>query len=99
MTAESGLENREKIRAPCCIAGSGIPGARHLPDASARVERNCARSWAVRRLCLFLDEPTRGLDLLAKRDMWNLLRRLASAGVLPPVSRSSPGLLARLPVS
>jgi ABC-type multidrug transport system ATPase subunit len=27
---------------------------------------------------LFLDEPTRGLDLPAKRDMWNLLRRLAT---------------------
>jgi ABC-2 type transport system ATP-binding protein len=26
---------------------------------------------------LFLDEPTRGLDLPAKRDMWNLLRDLA----------------------
>jgi ABC-2 type transport system ATP-binding protein len=26
---------------------------------------------------LFLDEPTRGLDLPAKRGMWNLLRRLA----------------------
>jgi ABC-2 type transport system ATP-binding protein len=27
---------------------------------------------------LFLDEPTRGLDLPAKRDMWSLLRRLAA---------------------
>jgi ABC-2 type transport system ATP-binding protein len=27
---------------------------------------------------LFLDEPTRGLDLPAKRDMWTLLRRLAT---------------------
>src|SRR5579872_4437407 len=27
---------------------------------------------------LFLDEPTRGLDLPAKRDMWHLLRRLAA---------------------
>lgn len=27
---------------------------------------------------LFLDEPTRGLDLPAKRDMWALLRRLAA---------------------
>jgi ABC-2 type transport system ATP-binding protein len=27
---------------------------------------------------LFLDEPTRGLDLPAKREMWMLLRRLAS---------------------
>jgi len=26
---------------------------------------------------LFLDEPTRGLDLPAKRDMWTMLRRLA----------------------
>jgi ABC-2 type transport system ATP-binding protein len=28
---------------------------------------------------LFLDEPTRGLDLPAKRDMWKLLRRLAGS--------------------
>jgi ABC-type multidrug transport system ATPase subunit len=27
---------------------------------------------------LFLDEPTRGLDLPAKRDMWDLLRRLGA---------------------
>ena len=27
---------------------------------------------------LFLDEPTRGLDLPAKREMWNLLRRLSA---------------------
>jgi ABC-2 type transport system ATP-binding protein len=36
-----------------------------------------ARALMGRPKILFLDEPTRGLDLPAKRDMWALLRRLA----------------------
>src|ERR1700675_2321203 len=36
-----------------------------------------ARALMGRPKILFLDEPTRGLDLPAKREMWNLLRRLA----------------------
>jgi ABC-2 type transport system ATP-binding protein len=37
-----------------------------------------ARALMGRPKVLFLDEPTRGLDLPAKRDMWSLLRRLAT---------------------
>jgi ABC-2 type transport system ATP-binding protein len=47
-----------------------------LAPMKRRVE--IARALMGRPKVLFLDEPTRGLDLPAKRDMWSLLRRLAA---------------------
>ena len=56
---------------------SALVGRHHckLAELARRVE--IARALMGRPKVLFLDEPTRGLDLPAKRDMWNLLRRLA----------------------
>jgi ABC-2 type transport system ATP-binding protein len=61
-----GLDTKFRAK-PICIYSTGM---------KRRVE--IARALMGRPKVLFLDEPTRGLDLPAKRDMWNLLRRLAA---------------------
>ena len=48
----------------------------HSTGMKRRVE--IARALMGQPKVLFLDEPTRGLDLPAKRGLWNLLRRLAA---------------------
>ncbi len=54
----------------------GKPIGNYSTGMKRRVE--IARALMGHPKVLFLDEPTRGLDLPAKRDMWNLLRRLAA---------------------
>jgi ABC-type multidrug transport system ATPase subunit len=58
------------------------PGFRHklIATYSTGMKRRVeiARALMGGPKVLFLDEPTRGLDLPAKRDMWSLLRRLAA---------------------
>jgi ABC-2 type transport system ATP-binding protein len=49
---------------------------RYSTGMKRRVE--IARALMGRPKVLFLDEPTRGLDLPAKREMWGLLRSLAA---------------------
>jgi ABC-2 type transport system ATP-binding protein len=57
------------------VAFRGKPIGTYSTGMKRRVE--IARALMGQPKVLFLDEPTRGLDLPAKREMWNLLRRLA----------------------
>jgi ABC-2 type transport system ATP-binding protein len=61
-----------------------------LTDAAARIVRtfsggmrrrlDLALSFVVTPEVLFLDEPTTGLDTRSRRDLWDIIRQLASAG-------------------
>ena len=57
------------------VAFRGKPMGTYSTGMKRRVE--IARALMGDPKELFLDKPTRGLDLPAKREMWNLLRRLA----------------------
>jgi ABC-2 type transport system ATP-binding protein len=57
------------------VAFRGRRMATYSTGMNRRVE--IARALMGDPKVLFLDEPTRGLDLPAKRQMWSLLRRLA----------------------
>jgi hypothetical protein len=74
--------------APPAATGMGVLDV-HLPAAfrgkligtySTGMKRRVeiARALMGHPKVLFLDEPTRGLDLPAQHDVWNLLRRLAA---------------------
>jgi len=61
-----------------------------LADAAGRIVRtfsggmrrrlDLALSFVVTPEVLFLDEPTTGLDTRSRRDLWDIIRELASAG-------------------
>jgi tungstate transport system ATP-binding protein len=78
-------------------------GLSHLADRSARrlsggeqQRLALARAWAVRPEVIFLDEPTASLDPGAAREVEQLIRSIARAGVKVVMTTHSLGLARRL---
>ncbi|WP_194420467.1 ATP-binding cassette domain-containing protein [Microbacterium abyssi] len=71
-------------RAKELLEGFGLMDAasRRVATFSGGMRRrlDLALSFVVTPEVLFLDEPTTGLDTLSRRDLWDIIRSLASAG-------------------
>lgn len=81
----AGLSGRaSRRRADDLLASFGLTDAagRRVATFSGGMRRrlDLALSFVVTPEVLFLDEPTTGLDTRSRRDLWDIIRSLASAG-------------------
>jgi len=81
----AGLSGRaSRRRADELLASFGLTDAagRRVATFSGGMRRrlDLALSFVVTPEVLFLDEPTTGLDTRSRRDLWDIIRSLASAG-------------------
>ena len=74
---------RERANGLLATAGLSEVGDRPVSTLSGGLRRrmDLATSLITTPAVLFVDEPTTGLDPLARRDVWERLRRMAQGGV------------------
>ena len=80
-----GFRGKAAARADALLAAFGLADAagRQVNDYSGGMRRklDIAASLIVTPGVLFLDEPTTGLDPVARQGVWRMIRALAAAGV------------------
>ncbi len=92
--AERELRGREAL-ARVGLQGLDARGARDLSGGQQQ-RLALARAWALKPDLLLLDEPTASLDPSAKREVENLIQRIADDGVTVVMSTHNLGQAKRL---
>ena len=80
----------DELLAAFGLDGRGRPAREELLRRHAAPARHRRRASSSRRSCMFLDEPTTGLDPRSRNQVWDIIRALAGAGHDGPAVHAVP---------